>query len=367
MKKKWILLLVSVMALNGAFEGLSWAASKKKGAAKPAVEEVLDEEEAEMDAAPSAPAQSEAVLDSFEAVDWKAENGDGATISLVSAQGHRGKSLQIKYDLKKSNQWVQVHKPLSLPAMKDKALRFWIKGSGAVNNIEIKLVDADGSNFGYRMEKATGKADWQKVEIPYLDFGYWWGGDALLGEIKEVYLAITTADGGMGTVELDELAVVGSRVKAQEKGMIFDGESTAGWETSSAEGASVKLASVPGRTGQSFVLDYQFPANQWVAIRKAVKMSMTDDSVFVFYIKAEGAVNNLEFKIVDTDGSTFGYTFSELTQYKDWQEVSLVLKDMKYLWGNENGLDKERIAFVDIALSGNGGKGKAYLDDMELR
>jgi len=149
------------------------------------------------------------LLEDFETTDWVWEGAEGNTIKTLLAPGKEGKALQVDYDLK-SKQWVQWKKDISIPNYEGNTLQFYMKVLGEKkNNLEIKLIDNDGTNFGYKIVLIP-LGEWKRIEIALKDFSYWWGGDSTLSEVKQMYFAVSHIQGGKGSVILDDLRAVKS-------------------------------------------------------------------------------------------------------------------------------------------------------------
>jgi hypothetical protein len=88
------------------------------------------------------------------------------------------------------------------------AFRFLVKAEGEENILEFKLIDINNSTFGKKIDLAPTAGEWKEIEIRASDLSYWWGGDAKLDRIKKVSFALSTKNGGKGTVFLDELRLI---------------------------------------------------------------------------------------------------------------------------------------------------------------
>ncbi len=125
---------------------------------------------------------------------------------MITADGKKGKCVGIKYNLKNGT-WVQISKNLNLDLSDMKYIQFDFKGIGAINNLEVKLVDKDGSNFGKKFENFTRTEKWIKVRINKKEFTYLWGGDNKMDwkNIKSIWLAVSAASGEEGEVFFDNI------------------------------------------------------------------------------------------------------------------------------------------------------------------
>jgi hypothetical protein len=301
-------------------------------------------------------------------MDWVTANHEATTLAADAAPGLDGNALRLVYDLKDSKQWVAVSKPFSIPSFQGKALDFWTLGKGKSNVLEVKVVDEDGSNFGVKKTGVTDKAEWTRQTVNESDLTYWWGGDNALGAVKEVHFAISADQGGAGEVLIDQLRLIPARQAAAvaADGTIADGETTEGWTPAQADGAKLALGNEPGQTGKALALTYTIPANQWVAVRRTVNTPLPANAVFVLKVRGQGEPNNLEFKILDRDESVFGKVLEGQAANGAWEEVRLPVSELAYMWGGDNQLDSSLIRHIDIAISGAGGKGKVWIDELKV-
>lgn len=320
--------------------------------------------------AKAAPAGSTQLLDNFIKVDWSPAKDNSSEIKLSQVAGPGGSALRISYDLK-NGKWVAANKGFAIDDFKGKAISFQMKSSGANNNLEVKLVDEDDSNFGVKRPILTESKDWTTVTLSEADFSYWWGGDPTLGRIKDIYFAISAGDGGAGELMIADLRMGQASKEGNigKGGVIFNGQSKEGWMVAKGEGATIGLDMGAGENGKAMVLKYSIPAGQWVSIRRAINADLSSGNQrLVFRLKGEGDPTDLEIKLVDRDDSTFGKVFSGMSGNGKWVDVSIPLTDFAYMWGGaDNKLDVSLVRYLDIAISGaQGGAGKVSISDIRI-
>ena len=207
------------------------------------------------------------------------------------------------------------------------------------------------------------------MTISEADFSYWWGGDPVLNRIKDIYIAVSAGDAGAGEVLLADMRLVAASKEGNigKGGLVFDGQSDEGWMISKGEGASLSLESANGVKGKALAVKYFIPQGQWVSIRRAINADLsTGNPSVVLRLKGEGDANNLELKLVDRDDSVFGKVFTGMAGSNQWQEVKIPLSDFTYLWGGDNRLDTSLIRYLDVAVSGPGGKGRVLINDIKI-
>ncbi len=320
--------------------------------------------------AAAAPRANGQLLDNFIKVDWSPAKDNSSEIKLSQVAGPGGSALRISYDLK-NGKWVAVSKGFAIDDFKGKAISFQMKSKGANNNMEVKLVDEDDSNYGVKRPILTESGDWTTVTLSEADFSYWWGGDPTLGRIKDIYFAISAGDGGAGELLIADLrmGVASKEGNIGKGGMIFNGQSKEGWMVAKGEGSTIALEMGAGEKGKAMGLKYSIPAGQWVSIRRAINADLSGGNPrLVFRLKGEGDPTDVEIKLVDRDDSTFGKVFSGLAGGGKWVDVSIPLSDFTYMWGGaDNQLDVSLVRYLDIAISGGqGGAGKLSISDIRV-
>lgn len=314
---------------------------------------------------PAAASQG-SMLDDFEANDWAPAMGDGATLKTSHVPGKFGKSLALEYDLKDTKQWVAVMKEIPVAGYTGKALQFWLKCSGKVNTLEVKLVDEDGTNYGYKLP--TRNQEWELITIDMIDFSYWWGGNPKLDFVKQVGFAVSQIDGGAGTVYIDDLKLVPSTKKFVKTGVVDSGDSLSGWKSEGDAGTTQNLSLIPGKDKDAVILNYNLEGGNWVQLYKLVPMELTSQSVFSLWLRWTGEKNVVEIKFVDKDDSNFGKRFENLAKPGEWQEIVIPVSELAYLYGGDKELNMSYVKGIYIAVSKDkGGKGMLAIDNITLK
>lgn len=138
---------------------------------------------------------------------WYPSHSDEATVDINFMPQAQGQAVQIKYDLGVSGGWVQIHRALWIEKLEKEAILFYYRATGSINDLEIKMTDDDGTNYGYRLT-FNPDGDWHRVKIPFQDFTYWWGGNSTLSYASKLYFAVSPGVGGSGEIMLDNIRVV---------------------------------------------------------------------------------------------------------------------------------------------------------------
>lgn len=183
---------------------ISCASSSKEG--------VIKQDMAESSSSSSSSGSTESkgqLLSGFESVDdWTTAYGESASISTKPVEGKVGKAVEITYDIGQARQWVAIHNYFDIDPSVEGSFKFWIKGSGKVNNIEFKVVDADDGNFLRYFSGMTARKNWTPVVVPLKSLQYGWGGDKRLDMITQVWISVTHSQGGAGTLVIDNLEFI---------------------------------------------------------------------------------------------------------------------------------------------------------------
>lgn len=160
------------------------------------------------------------ILDRFDNIyKWKSEQEQGVYMKLRFDDGIQGKCAKIEFDFKNGS-WLQIKRDYPIDLSKYNGISFSIKGKGALNDLQFKLVDIDGTTYGKTIKGVTFISDWKKVGIKFDDMNYFWGGSDKkldLKYIREIFFAVVKNEGGKGEVWIDELETgIGGIYNAQE-------------------------------------------------------------------------------------------------------------------------------------------------------
>ena len=149
------------------------------------------------------------VIDGFDdPSSWKVVTADGVTLKTRSEEGKVGKCLRIDYDFARGSGYGLVRKELKVGLPANYRFSYWVRGDGPRNTLEFKLVDPSGDNVWWVNQRNTEfPREWTAVSLPRRKFSFAWGpsGGKPIVEARWIEIAITSANGGKGTVWLDEL------------------------------------------------------------------------------------------------------------------------------------------------------------------
>ncbi len=148
-------------------------------------------------------------LDRFDDVAaWQAASSEGVTATAAAVPGADGKALRLSYDFAKVSGYAFVRRSLPIAFPDHWEMRLKVRGTGGVNDLQIKFTDADGTNVWWVVKPAfRPTADWQTLRIRPRDVQFAWGPttDKTLKATQAVEIVVVRGrDGGAGTIEVDD-------------------------------------------------------------------------------------------------------------------------------------------------------------------
>jgi len=160
-------------------------------------------------AAPGAGADSAQTLDEFENVQgWTAQASPGASLEIAQDAGKTGNAMRLDFDFRGGGGFVIARKAFDLTLPSNFAFSFELRGEAPTNNLEMKLVEPTNDNVWWRIQRDYRFApEWQHVVVKKSRFEYAWGKRRTASPKKVAFLeiAITTGEGGKGSVWIDDL------------------------------------------------------------------------------------------------------------------------------------------------------------------
>jgi hypothetical protein len=146
----------------------------------------------------------------MQASDWQSIVSGNAELKLSSAPVGDGQALRMDFDFKGGGGFVVARRALSRPMPEDYAVKFRLRGSGAVNNLELKLVDASGQNVWRHVQKGLRPpARWKQITIDSSAIEFAWGPSSSghINTLGSMEIAIVAGEGGTGTLWIAGLEI----------------------------------------------------------------------------------------------------------------------------------------------------------------
>lgn len=133
----------------------------------------------------------------------------GSSINVTLVEGYDGKCYKIDYNLGAGN-WVTIERNFYLNLFEGGGIKFYFKGEGDSNNLEIKLEDSDGTTYWRKYYIITDTDNvWKEIAFGFDELSFFSSGDddnLDLKKIKTIYFAISQyGTGAQGSVYIDEL------------------------------------------------------------------------------------------------------------------------------------------------------------------
>ena len=139
---------------------------------------------------------------------WRAASSDGVGATATAVPGVTDKALQLRYDFAKVSGYAFVRRTLPITFPANWEMRLKVRGTGGVNDLQIKFTDADGTNVWWVTKpNFRPSADWQELRIRPRDVQFAWGPttDKALKSTQAVEIVVVRGrHGGAGTIEVDD-------------------------------------------------------------------------------------------------------------------------------------------------------------------
>lgn len=139
---------------------------------------------------------------------WRVIEADGVSLRVSRDEGVRGGSIRLDYDFTKGSGFCIIRRELDLALPANYRFDLWVRGEGAANDLEFKLVSPSGDDVWWVNRRAfAAPAEWTALRNRKRHFEFAWGpsAGAPLERIGAIEFAIAAARGGTGTIWLDEL------------------------------------------------------------------------------------------------------------------------------------------------------------------
>jgi hypothetical protein len=144
---------------------------------------------------------------------WQQVVSGNAQLKLTPPSG-RTTALKLDYDFHGGGGFVVARCAVSGAMPEDYAVNFRLRGSGAVNSLELKLVDATGQNVWRHVQKdLVPPQRWKNFKITSQEIDFAWGpmGSGRMATLGSIEFAIVAGAGagagGQGTLWISDLEI----------------------------------------------------------------------------------------------------------------------------------------------------------------
>lgn len=145
------------------------------------------------------------------ACEWQAVVSGNAELRLTQAAAGRVPALRLDFDFKQGGGFVVARRALRRDMPEEYAVRFRLRGSGPVNHLELKLVDATGQNVWRHVQRdLRPPVRWKQMQVRSRDIDFAWGPSSggRLRELGSMEFAIVAGEGGKGTLWIAGIEIV---------------------------------------------------------------------------------------------------------------------------------------------------------------
>jgi hypothetical protein len=141
------------------------------------------------------------------------------------------------------------------------------------------------------------------------------------------------------------------------------------WQAIVSGNAELKLSTVAAGRGSALRMDFDFKGGGgFVVARRALKQQMPEEYAVKFRLRGQGAVNNLELKLVDATGqNVWRHVQKDLKLPPRWRRMTVESRDIEFAWGPLSGGRLTMLGSMELAVvAGQGGKGTLWIADVEI-
>lgn len=151
-------------------------------------------------------------IDDFEqTANWKAAASDGVGHEMSWVAGAAGRALRLDYDFTGGSGYAFLRRELPLELPDNFEIRFKLRGQGAANALEMKLVDASGDNvWWHRKADFVPPSEWTTIRVKRRQIEFAWGPstDKRLRRAAAIEFVVAAgAGGGKGWIAIDDLTI----------------------------------------------------------------------------------------------------------------------------------------------------------------
>jgi len=181
-------------------------------------------------------ARAQDVVDDFSDPSiWRVVAPEGMRLTTSVDEGVAGDGLRLDYRFETGGGFGLIGRDLPMDLPENYEFSFWVRADSPDNNFEFKLLDESGESVWWVNRKAFEfPREWTRVVLPKRKFEFAWGpsGGKSLTRISGIEIAVAAANGGEGTIWLDQL-----EFRALKPAVPYTGTPTIQGESEGAEAA----------------------------------------------------------------------------------------------------------------------------------
>ena len=141
---------------------------------------------------------------------WQAIVSGNAELKLSTVRAGAAPALQMDFDFKGAGGFVVARRADTRSMPEEFAVSFRLRGRGAVNNLELKLVDASGLNvWRYVHKDLEPPARWKRMTVESSEIDFAWGpaSGGRIATLGSMEFAIVAGAGGAGTLWISDVRI----------------------------------------------------------------------------------------------------------------------------------------------------------------
>ena len=142
--------------------------------------------------------------------EWQPIVSGNAQLTLSSVPAGRRSALRMDFDFKGGGGFVVARRAWRASMPEEYAVTFRLRGRGAVNHFELKLIDATGQNVWRHVEKNLRLTPrWKRMTVDSRDIDFAWGPSSggRLAVLSSMEFAIVAGEGGQGSVWICDVQI----------------------------------------------------------------------------------------------------------------------------------------------------------------
>jgi hypothetical protein len=140
--------------------------------------------------------------------EWQPTASGNAELVLSAVATAAGPALKMDFDFKGGKGFVVARRAVGQRMPAEYAVHFRLRGHGAVNDLELKLIDSSGQNVWRHVLKGLSLPKrWKRFVVQSRDIDFAWGpsSGASLSQLGFIELAVVAGAGGAGSVFIADL------------------------------------------------------------------------------------------------------------------------------------------------------------------
>jgi hypothetical protein len=141
---------------------------------------------------------------------WQTVVSGNAQLHLTALPSGKAAALKLDYDFHGGGGFVVARCQVSRALPEEYAVHFRLRGAGAVNNLELKLIDATGQNvWRHVLHDLAPPRRWKRFTIASEAIDFAWGplGSGRISTLGSMEFALVAVSGGQGTVWISDLEI----------------------------------------------------------------------------------------------------------------------------------------------------------------